>query len=280
MSIRHKLKHLYLRFLDARFRRAVLEPGSGKAIVFAPHPDDETIGCGGTVLRKAALGSEIFIVYMTDGSMSHQGEGQISPQALAEIRRTEALSACARLGIDAQCVEFLGYRDGQLVESRDEAKARVEQILAAVRPQEVFIPYRKDRHRDHIATNEIVRAAAAAAKSRVAIYEYLVWFWLNWPLVDAQPETGAGRLGIAKLFLRHLVLMLRDVNCSVDISAVIEKKRAALHEHKSQTVRIGGESWFVLTDVAGGEWLELSFRRFEAFHSYSAGGQAGEGDSA
>jgi LmbE family N-acetylglucosaminyl deacetylase len=40
-------------------------------VVFSPHPDDETLGCGSTIIKKKRLGADVTIVFMTDGSKSH-----------------------------------------------------------------------------------------------------------------------------------------------------------------------------------------------------------------
>src|SRR5947209_4351316 len=59
------------------------------ALVFAPHPDDETLGCGGAIVRKKRAGAVVKIVVMTDGSASHPG--QIDPDELKKLRAEEML---------------------------------------------------------------------------------------------------------------------------------------------------------------------------------------------
>lgn len=73
-------------------------------VVFAPHPDDETLGCGGTIAKKVREGFNVYIVFITDGRNSHRNVLNIyenpSPEELKFIRRNEAIYATSILGID------------------------------------------------------------------------------------------------------------------------------------------------------------------------------------
>src|SRR5215831_15255807 len=66
------------------------------AVVVAPHPDDETLGCGGTVVIKKQLGATVRVLMMTDGAASHPG--LIDPEELAAIRAGETRAAVQVLG--------------------------------------------------------------------------------------------------------------------------------------------------------------------------------------
>ena len=69
------------------------------AVVFSPHFDDETLGCGGTILKKKRAGADVKIVFMTDGSKSHRH--LISENELKAIRASEGLAASSSLGLSA-----------------------------------------------------------------------------------------------------------------------------------------------------------------------------------
>src|SRR6516165_9197753 len=77
------------------------------AVVVAPHPDDETLGCGGTVILKKRHGATVRVLMMTDGSASHPG--LIAPDELAAIRAGETLAAVRVLGLRAEDVTFLNF---------------------------------------------------------------------------------------------------------------------------------------------------------------------------
>ena len=78
---------------------------------FAPHKDDETLCCGGTIAAATSAGSTVHVVYLTDGGQA--GGTQLSAP-LAEVRRQEAVNACAVLGVPEKQVLFLGFPDGYL----------------------------------------------------------------------------------------------------------------------------------------------------------------------
>ncbi|MCB0209518.1 MAG: PIG-L family deacetylase, partial [Anaerolineae bacterium] len=155
-------------------------------IVFAPHQDDETLGCGGTILRKRALNAPVKVVYTTDGSASNT---VMPKEELAALRISEALAACDLLHVSHSDVTFLGFEDGKLSQHLDAAVEKVTDILQREQPQQLFIPYFRDEHKDHQATHHIVMTALRNLDLNPVIYEYPVWVWYRWPWI----KLPAGR---------------------------------------------------------------------------------------
>ena len=154
-------------------------------IIFSPHPDDEVLGCGGLIVQKRQMGTEIYLVFMTDGRASHQSRF-ISPPELAALRATET-RACARaMGVPEKNLIFLEFEDRALSQRQAEAQKRVRHILQSLSPAEVFVPFRREAPADHVATYRIVRNALLEIDGQglpaIDCYEYLVWtprlwFW-------------------------------------------------------------------------------------------------------
>jgi len=94
-------------------------------LIFAPHPDDEVLGCGGTITKRIRQGYEAYIVFMTDGAHSHI---QISAKRMKQIRRKEAVIANSVLGVPTKNLFFLGFEDGCLKENRIAAQSRVKDV--------------------------------------------------------------------------------------------------------------------------------------------------------
>lgn len=265
--------HLGWRF---RFCRNLLTNGStevpskdlgGSTLVFSPHPDDECLGCGGTILRKKQAGARLKIVHMTDGCRSHPPR-LISKDELTSTRRREALRAGAALGADD--IFFLDFEDQALTANTKLAVARVEEILRRECPADVFVPYRREPIRqavDHIATTNIVLAALASYPRTVTLWEYPVWFWFHWPWVGLKK----GCLGRRFLVQNSLQLCFgsfafSELKNSVNISEVLDKKLAALAEHRSQmTELVPDAAWTTLGKISGGEWLEMFYLDHEFF---------------
>jgi len=243
------------------------------AIVFSPHPDDETLGCGGTVVHKVRAGAEVAVVFMTDGSASHRG--RLPGDELKRLRSAEARVACQTLGIGREQVVFLDFKDGDLESARDEAIGRTVDILDRLNPSQVFIPCAEDDTPDHLATRAIVTAAVLSRERPVDVYEYPIWFWNRWPWTP-KPPTRSMRQA-AKLTYVGIGSWLRlaiQFRFFVTVGEVLHVKRAALASHRTQTTRLGqSQEWPILEDVADGAFLECFFRPYEVFRRYSLGGR-------
>jgi len=237
------------------------------AVVFAPHQDDETLGCGGTIIRKKQAGSKITLVFMTDGSSSHAG--LIPPQTFREMRRREAIAASKELGVDESDIIFLDYQDGCLSQVFEKAAQDVLQIMKELKPHQVFIPYKHDAQTDHRATHQTVENALKEYRSKVTILEYPVWFWNIWPWT--QVKAGSIR-SIPRLIWKSLISMrrlYRDMRSFVSVNSVIDQKMRALAQHRSQMTRLGNDpQWKIIADLSQGEFLDCFLQKEEVFHKY------------
>lgn len=234
--------------------------------VFAPHQDDEVLGCGGTIARLSKLGAAVKVVFMTDGSGSHSH--LMAKDQLSAIRRQEATAAACELGVAPTDLSFLQFEDGQLWSHRAQAVDWVMQFLEAHRPATVFVPYAKEPPLDHVATHCIVTDALNTLGASVTIYEYPVWAWYHWPWVDLVQTDWRDTLSVLRntAVSRAGIELMNTLNCTVDISAVLETKCRALQHHRSQMNRLTPESaWPILADVADGAWLDCFFRAYEYF---------------
>lgn len=232
----------------------------GTAVVFVPHPDDETLGCGGTILRMRQLGTTVHLVFMTDGSGSH---AHLMPSRdLAARRMKEAFAAAEALGVPQNAVHWLAFPDGQLFARIDEATARVQDILAEVQPRSVFVPHHHELPVDHRATTAIARLTLS---SSVRCFEYPVWFWHQFPFTHPtrsradirqwgrNTSRGLGGFRLAEAF-----------NCRVDIASVLTQKQYALAQHRTQ-MESQLPGWLTLATVSNGEWLDCFFQPWEWF---------------
>ncbi|MEL7035084.1 MAG: PIG-L deacetylase family protein [Cyanobacteria bacterium J06592_8] len=235
------------------------------AIIFAPHPDDETLGCGGTMIRKKQAGAEIKVVFMTDGSQSHAH--LISAAELKSIRAQEALAAAQKLGLSETDIIFLNVRDGTLANYQEIAIKNVAKILLKYLPEEIFVPYSQDGIPDHNATTYIAGSALRRCGFNSTVYEYPIWFFNHWPWV---PFEGNFKTFVSTLSrnLKYSFHFLKTFKCSVDIRDVLEQKQAALAEHKSQVTQlIPNPQWLTLQDISQGQFLNCFFQNHELFRS-------------
>lgn len=125
--------------------------------VFAPHPDDETIGCGGCILKHARSGNEVAVHYLTSGDA---GNLRYTRADLGAIREKEAMAATRALGVVR--VDFLRQPDSLLTENAELLGAIVNSIRDW-RPHLVYLPHEHDDHHDHIAAHRLVLKAVNIA---------------------------------------------------------------------------------------------------------------------
>lgn len=144
-------------------------PTARRALVLAPHPDDETIGCGGTAALLANSGAAVTVAIATSGEMSVAVDG--SSAEVARRRRDEAEAACRLLGTTEPI--FFGLPDGGLTANRTVLAARIRQLIADRRPSVVFAPWPLDAHPDHMALAMALADAVAGRDCQIWAYE--VW---------------------------------------------------------------------------------------------------------
>jgi LmbE family N-acetylglucosaminyl deacetylase len=266
--LRLKSRYVYGLLMYRHISEVCFSDLGRNAVVFSPHKDDETLGCGGTILKKKRAGADVTIVFMTDGRLSHSH--LISADKLKNIRTSEAISASRMLGVSNGNVVFLEYEEGILAKNMDSAVNKVKEILLLHQPDEVFIPHKREPvmpTTDHKVTNRIVLSALRMCKRKVTVYEYPVWLWHHPPWVSV--PMGHGTLNALKQSLFSVPSMVMDFNCSIYIGDVLQLKRAVLDKYKSQMTRlVPNPRWRTLGDFSNGEFLECFFREQEIFHRY------------
>lgn len=166
-----------------------LVPPGSRAVVVAPHPDDEILTCGALLHMLAQQGAAPLIVAVTDGEASHPGSHTWPPARLRRERARETESALVCLGIGSEHVQRLGIPDGGVTAAEAELAGRLAALLA---PGDVVITtWRFDGHPDHEAT---ARACIAAARrSGARVLQAPVWGW-HW----SAPGDGALPLAQAR----------------------------------------------------------------------------------
>jgi LmbE family N-acetylglucosaminyl deacetylase len=251
-------------FLTSRLR-ASQDVAQTPAIVFAPHQDDETLGCGGTILLKRQHGTPVTIVYMTDGASS-SGNREITAQKTT--RHEEALAACQMLGVDSENVVFLDFPDGDLESHIVPAAEKVQALLENRQGYEIYVPHVQDGHEDHEATRDIVVTVAQSLENPATIFEFPVWLWYGFPVTNAQ-WSGLGDIkDNARQLLQFIKQFGSGFNRKVKVNAVNDRKRQALEQHVSQMTNKYDPTTEPLSSIGEGEWLNCFFSGYEIFRQY------------
>lgn len=227
-ELQKKLQFYWLVYLGSQR----LNLSHNSAIVFAPHQDDEALGCGGIIALKREQGVPVKVVFVTDGGASHGDNLHISREEIVQIRRQEALSALDILGVESKDIHFLNKRDSTLHRMTEAARQQtieeMAQLLRVFQPKEVYVTHSKDRSQDHESTYKLVVNAIAHAGVTVDLWQYAIWLLWNSVLFrDLKFEELAGAHRLA-------------------IHAVQSKKKYAIETYRSQYLPIDNESSAVL----------------------------------
>lgn len=195
------------------------------ALVVAPHPDDETLGCGARIALARRAGTQVTVVAVTDGSASHEAIG-IAHAEIAAVRRAELMLAVQRLGVGREDLITLSCPDNAVVQHIETVSAEIERIVADRKPADVYVTSGRENHPDHAATFRAVRHAIEQCRQPVRLLEYPIWLWSDWPV---SRRFAQGR-GIAEL----VGTLLNGRVERVDVDDVFDAKRHALSAYRSQ----------------------------------------------
>ena len=198
-------------------------------VVFAPHPDDEVLGCGGTIAKNLADGNNVFVIFMTDGRYGLNEIGvneNPSPLELKNIRKEEALKAAKLLGLKEENLFFLDIVDKLLERYKSYALKNVISILKDICPAEVFFPQELEHNIDHRITNLIVKEAVKELNLNTVKYRYAIaWKFPFYSLLHISNEHT---------FYKFMRTFLRREIFYVDISKFLPIKMKALEQYASQ----------------------------------------------
>ena len=125
----------------------------GASLIFAPHPDDETFGLGGSILQLTDQNQTVNVVMMTDTA----------------TRKEELLKATELLSVND--VHFLGARDGDLQVNTLNIKAIIN-LIEKYSPDHIFFPSPLEYHPDHRATAWLVWDALQCIDFSVNVFSY------------------------------------------------------------------------------------------------------------
>ncbi|MGU3537943.1 PIG-L deacetylase family protein [Methylobacterium sp. A54F] len=168
-------------------------------VVVAPHPDDESLGCGGLIALACVAGLPVRLVVVSDGVGSHPNSRLYPPERLRALREAETREAAAALGLAPQHVRFLRLPDRFVPTTGPDAEAAVAAIVEAVERCEagtLFVTWRYDPHCDHEASAELA-ARALARLPGIRLYEYPVWGWSLPPGTEVGDPPRGLRLDVA-----------------------------------------------------------------------------------
>ena len=257
-----------------------------KLLAVFPHPDDETLGLGGTLAKYSAEGIETYLVCATRGERGWFDSQGANPglQGVGRIREAELGCAAGHLGLRE--VKFLDYLDGDVDQaSPQEIIASIVAHIRRVRPQVVvtFSPDGSYGHPDHIALSQFTNAALVCAADpsfeadrqpayRVSKFYYMVD---SLELVDGAIEVFGGiRMEVDGVTRQHAGWQDWEITSRFDTSQYMSTVLKAVQCHKSQLPGYGPLSEMAIEELA---WF-LGEATFYRVYSLVNGGRRLEQD--
>jgi LmbE family N-acetylglucosaminyl deacetylase len=193
---------------------------TGKIVIVAPHMDDEALACGG-LIAKLPHKDSVHIIYATDGMKSPApiipGRDKISPD-LGKTRMQESIEAMKFLGVPEKNLHFLCLPEAQLKKRLSSLRNLLRNKIRTIAPKQIFVPFRYDRHPDHLAVNHAIVSDFQQGDMQPQIIEYFVYY--RWRLM---PKRDIRR------YIRPQFLF------KLEIGDVAGQKRQALDCFMSQT---------------------------------------------
>ncbi len=165
------------------------------AIVISPHPDDESIGCGGSIVKHIKAGSKVKVIFLTDGDKG-DFRGRYGGE-YRKLRRESSHKAMEILGV--KDYEFWGYGDRCLQQSAMEIGDRLIHVINAFSPSVVYVPSPLEAHPDHRSSFNAVWMLRQEIRCDLAVYEVLMALYPN-ILVDITDEMEQKRRAIESYY--------------------------------------------------------------------------------
>lgn len=222
-----------------------LPPGT-RILVLAPHPDDESVGCGGSISKCLAAGHDVHVIVLTDGRCGSAQIRQLSgnnpesgklQKALIETRRTELQSAMELIGVTQ--IQFLDAMDSQLTLEIESISKTLAHEIDKWKPDTVILPFITDRHADHFAASRCLIEACKLLDSNYT-GNLICMGYETWSPIYA--------------------------NVLIDISSTMDKKLEAINCYQSQLADVdykaaieGLNRYRAITGMYGGTHAEAYY---------------------
>jgi len=193
-------------------------------LVFAPHPDDEILGCGGSIIKHVKNKHKVFVCYLSNGEF---GSPKYSPKKLFKIRKNEAIMVCEKIGIKKQNIFFLEIPDNQIMDTDTEKMKEIMSLVRKIKPGLVYLPHKNEKSFDHQQAHVlIIRALDMSGSNNFLKKDEKSWW-------------------VENVLAYEIWTPLTDYQYGEDISKVIDLKIKTLELYKSQKSIEGNTSDFI-----------------------------------
>lgn len=173
-TIKDLSRYIHISFLSFMATHAADMRMSGSILVIAPHPDDETLGCGGLIARLCAENNPPHIAVLTGGGGSLRGRSDISETDVVNARRKLTHDSARQLGLPEENIHFFDFKDGDIATRPESEMSRLRKMIEDLGPDNILVPHNGEGWPDHLAARDI---GIELAPDNASVWEYCVWMW-------------------------------------------------------------------------------------------------------
>ncbi|CUO38506.1 PIG-L deacetylase family protein [Clostridium disporicum] len=184
-----------------------------RVIVISPHPDDEVIGCGGTILKHIRNGDRVFVVFITTGELE---ENNSDYKKQCEIRKEEAVTVAKQSGMEI--LYWSGIPARKIRDNFSDIEKDLVKIFRYIKPNVIYVPHADEKDNDHVLTYNLVKEAYCMSKIKMENLK-----------TNTVPAVIRGY---------EVWSPLKDIHISCDISPLIKKKKELIDIYASQIKQI------------------------------------------
>jgi len=170
-----------------------------KILVIAPHPDDEVLGCGGTIARHSTGGDEVYLCVVTKAYTPDWPEGEIEERKQEVYKVNEILGIKETYFLDLPTVKLDTVPQKELNDA-------IAQVVNAIQPEVIYVPHKGDANKDHRLVFDAAMIATRP-KPKASVKKVLSY--------ETPSETEWGIPSVESAFIPNIY---------VDISATLETK--------------------------------------------------------
>lgn len=223
--------------------------GKENVLVIAAHPDDEVLGCGGTLSRLSDEGNDIYALILGEGITSRFAERDQAGSSETDELRNAVIKSADCLGI--KHVYFNDFPDNRFdtVPLLDVVKV-IENLVEQIQPMAIYTHYGGDLNIDHVLTHRAVMTAARPVKDCPVrdVYAFEVASSTEWAFQQFQPVFKPN--------------VFRDISDTIDrkisaLSCYESEIRTFPHPRSPEVLRINAQRWGSVVGVEYAEAFEL-----------------------
>lgn len=147
---------------------------NNNTLIVAPHPDDETFGCAGLIIKKKKLHTKIFVLFLTNGEGSIE---DFSKDKIKENRIKTSKIICEKLKVDKNF--YFDIEDGKIDSKDIDIKNKLKNLIVENDIKEIYVTHEYENWSDHNQASLLTFDVLKEMNNNIKLYYYWIWVWYS-----------------------------------------------------------------------------------------------------